>query len=169
MTIMIPRTTTDSSSVNPLSCFLVRLIGNFLFDRKNRLRIALEPEKRAETALCAGYTLSAGLQSHRICNALICSATTGRRDWFRAVRKHPSLSSSRTVTNVWEKERGGDLNHCPTGSANVLQTKGIARIRELWQDRCLAFAGSSGSPCCAGSSSHYSTSWRCCGSTNREL
>jgi hypothetical protein len=31
---MIPMTTTDSSSVNPFSCFLARLIGNFLLTAK---------------------------------------------------------------------------------------------------------------------------------------
>jgi len=34
MIIMIPMTTKDSTKLNPFSCFLARLIGNFLLTAK---------------------------------------------------------------------------------------------------------------------------------------
>ena len=105
-----------------------------------------EPRQR----FCAGYTLSAGTQSYRMCNAIICSATTGRKDWFGAVGTLPSHSSSRTVTIVCEQKGKGRAGGSERKQGQILVKKGDNGTAssqegpgvEIWEDFSRACAES---------------------------
>jgi hypothetical protein len=88
------------------------------------LDLPLDRGREPRQRFCAGYTLSAGTQSYRMCNAIICSATTGRKDWFGAVGTRPSHGSSRTVTIVCEQKEKGRAGGSERKQGQILVKKG---------------------------------------------